>query len=142
MQNKDSNWVFVVSLGSGRPADGKISYIEVVEDKSRYFHPVGNRWPKEPPNYIAFRYGGRLRSIHHIETYKVITDVHGEIPELPHTNWEPHFLYNLGPGFCPQNEVRTGKIYQSARVWCMLDTLFTSRTISEARDISKQREGH
>jgi hypothetical protein len=65
--------------------------------------------------------------------------MHGRIPEIPDEEWEPHFLYTLGPGFGPDNEVRTGKIYPSGRVWCMLDTLFTSETISEARDASRAR---
>ena len=46
-------------------------------------------------------------------------------------DWE-HRIKNLG-GF------RVGKIYPNGRVWCMLDTLFTSKTISQARDISKKR---
>jgi hypothetical protein len=32
-----------------------------------------------------------------------------------------------------------GKLYPNGRNWCMLDTLFTSATISEARDISAER---
>jgi len=41
--------------------------------------------------------------------------------------------------FAPNREVRVGGIYPNGRVWCMLDTLFTSRTIARARDISKKR---
>ena len=35
MQNVDSNWVYVVSLGSGTPKDWKLSWIDVVEKKRR-----------------------------------------------------------------------------------------------------------
>ena len=41
-----------------------------------------------------------------------------------------------------RREVRTGdKIKSSARVWCMMDLLLTSKTITEARDLSKNRLG-
>ena len=71
MQKFDSNWVYVVSLGSGTNPGRNIFWIDVVNDRGRYFHPVGKGWPKEPPNYMAFRYWGKLRSIHHVESYEV-----------------------------------------------------------------------
>ena len=129
MQNLDSNWVYVVALGWGTPRGWHISWIDIVKKRHRYFHPVGGSgWPKQPPNYIAFRYYGKLQSIHHIESYEVLTNMHRRIPEIKDEEWEPHFLYTLGP----QREVRTGNIYRSGRVWCMLDTLFTCNTISDA----------
>lgn len=141
MQNLDSNWVYVVSLGSGFPEGGDISWIDIVTKRRRYFHTiVGGGWPKEPPNYIGFRYQGKLQSIHHIEDYEVVTDMHARIPEIPEGTWEPHHLYTLGPAFGPSKEVHTGRIYRNGRVWCMLDTLFTFDTISEARDASQRRQ--
>jgi hypothetical protein len=139
MQNTDSNWVYVVSLGSDTPDGWKLSWIDVVEKRGKYFHPVGDGWPKEPPNYVAFRYYGRLQSIHHIEGYTVFDDPHDEFPEIPSVKWPPHFLYTLSAPFAPAHEVRTGKLYRNGRVKCMLDTLFLAKTISEARDISKRR---
>ncbi|MBP3327264.1 MAG: hypothetical protein J6L77_12715 [Coprococcus sp.] len=50
-----------------------------------------------------------------------------------------YFVYKLGPAIIPPKEVKNGKIYPNGRVWAMLDTLLTSDTISEARDISKAR---
>lgn len=50
-----------------------------------------------------------------------------------------YFVYKLGPAIIPTKEVENGKIYPNGRVWAMLDTLLTSDTISEARDISKAR---
>lgn len=143
MQNQNSNEVYVVSLGSGGPANSTLTWIDIVKEKNKYYHPVGNGWPKEPPNYIAFRYGGKLQSIHHIEGYVVAMTPHGEIPELPDEEWEePHFIYTLGPGFKPAKDVKTGKIYPSGRVWCYLDLLFTCNTIAEARDLTKKRMGN
>lgn len=143
MQQIDSNWVYVVALAQGMPRGWGISWIDIVKRKHRYFHPVGGGrggWPKEPPNYIAFRYDGKLQSIHHIEEYEVFTNPHEKVPEIPEEKWEPHFLYRLGPAFAPSREVKTGHIYRNGRVRCMLDTLFTCDTISEARDLSQKRE--
>lgn len=136
----DSNLAFVVVLGSGKPDGWKISWKDIVNKKSYYFHPVGIKgWPKDPPNYIAFRYNGKLQSIHHIEEYEVVTNINKHIPEIPITSWEPHFLYTLGPKITPSKEVKNGKLYPNGRYWCMFDTLLTSDTIAEARDITKER---
>jgi hypothetical protein len=150
MQNLKSNMVYVVSLGSGVPEGGSLSWIEIVKDKGRYFHPVGNRWPKEPPNYVAFRYGGRLRSIHHIDSYVVSTNS-GDMPGLPPWDWSgdrknvgtgPHFLYTLGPAIEPPHTITNGnRIRQSARVWVMLDLLLTCDTITQAYLDTKARLG-
>ena len=141
MQNLDSNWVYVVSLSSRKEKGWGISWIDIVEKRKRYFHPVGSRgFPKQPVNYIAFRYYGKLQSIHHVEGYDVFDDPHDKFPEIPSSNWGPHYLYKLGPAFRPSKDVKTGKIYRNGRVRCMLDTLFTEDTISDARDRSRKRE--
>ena len=142
MQKQESNWVYVVSLSDDMPEGWGISWIDIVKSRGLYFHPIGNSWPSEPPNYIAFRYGGRLQSIHHIESYDVFTDPHSKITEIPSLSWNPHFLYTLGKAIEPIKEVRTDgkRIPRAMRVWAMLDTLLTSDTIAEARDISKARQ--
>jgi len=135
MQRQESNMVYCVSLGGGMPEGWKISWIDIVEKKHRYFHPVGNGWPVEPPNYMAFRYRGRLQSIHHIEEYAVVTKPHDHFPESPENEeWPPHFLYTLGPAIRPAKEVKNGKVYPNGRLWSMLDLLLTSKTVREARD--------
>lgn len=143
MQSKDSNWVYVVSLSTSKPDGCDLSWIDIVSKKNRYFHPVGggkSGWPKTPPNYIAFRYYGQLQSIHHIEDYVVTRRIHDEISEMPNDVWEnDHYIYELGPAIKPNHIVNTGNIYASGRVWAMLDTLLTANSISEARDISKDR---
>lgn len=141
MQTKESNWVYVVSLGTSKPDKCDLTWIEIVQSHLKYFHPMGgNGWPKEPPNYIAFRYGGQLQSIHHIEDYVVTKNLHNEIQEMPDVVEKiPHFVYKLGTAIVPSKVVKTGNIYASGRVWAMLDTLLTSDTIDEARNISKER---
>lgn len=143
MQNQTSNEVYVVSLGSGKPDNCKLSWIEIVEQYNKYFHPMGGGgWPKEPPNYIAFRYYGKLQSIHHIEDYTVSTNLHNEISDMPDNEDDyAHFVYTLGPAIKPSKEVKTGNIFRSGRVWCHLDALLTCDTISEARDLTKKRMG-
>lgn len=147
MQQVNSNWVYVVALSHEHAPGWDCSWIEIVTVHNMYFHPVGGAgWPKEPPNYLAFRYNGQLQSIHHVERYEVVTSLVGRLPAVHDDNWNfegtPHFLYTLGPAFRPSTAVRTGNIYASGRVRCMLDTLFTADTIAEARDISRARADH
>lgn len=140
MQHVESNMVYVVSLGHGYPTGWSITWKDIVNERQRYFHPVGNRWPNEPPNYIAFRYDGRLQSIHYIESAVVETRMRDVFPEAAAETWNPHFVYALGPPIAPPARVPSGKrIQRSARVWCMLDTLFTSDTISAALDETDRR---
>jgi hypothetical protein len=141
MQPQESNWVYVVSLADREWAPG-LTYIKTVEERGKYFHPCGGvgNWPTEPPNYIAFRYCGRLQSIHYIESWEIVRDFHLRFPESP--SWqekEPHFLYKLGPPIRPSQEVKSGKVVRAIRVWAMLDLLLTSKTISDARDASDKR---
>lgn len=146
MQNQTSSLVYVVALGGsfdGIPLDP----IEIVEKHKKYFHPVGNRWPIEPPNYIAFRYGGKLQSIHHIESYKVIDDYQKDfgLPSSVPTG-EKHYLYELGDAIRPEKEVKTIdkakgfiQIQRSARCECFIDLLLTCDSVSEAFAKTKQR---
>ena len=138
-QQKDSNRVYVVSLSAKQPEGWGVNWIEIITRYSRYFHPLSGTWPKDPPAYVGFRYGGELQSIHYIEKYEVITDLGKACKKIPRTPVGPHFLYHLGPAIRPPNPVKNGKIYPSGRVWCALDTLLTSATVSEARDITSAR---
>jgi hypothetical protein len=100
----------------------RLTYIQTVEKKRKYFHPCGcvGRWPTEPPNYSGFRYYGRLQSIHHVESWEVVRNFHLHFPESP--SWEekePHFLYKLGPPIRPLHDVKSGKVVRGIRVWPM-----------------------
>jgi hypothetical protein len=53
-----------------------------------------------PPNYIAFRYGGQLRSINHVDDYVIATEMSDVLP-VPPTLWDPHFVLTLGPAIRP-----------------------------------------
>ena len=141
MQNPRDNQVFVVSLSKNPIKESKqYSWVDVVEQDDSYFHPVGNRWPVIPPNYIGFRYEGHLQSVHHIDHYDVVTSLATVNKNWPQTTDE-HFVYKLGPAMRPLKEVRTGNIYPSGRVWCAIDTLLSGafETISAARDETNRR---
>ena len=131
----------VVALNGEEWARG-LTYIQTVEGRRKYFHPFGiNGWPKEPPNYIGFRYYGCLQRICHVEGAQVINNFHAHFPESPNEKEEwPYLLYDLGRPIFPQSVVRTGKIYASGRRWAMLDLLLTSKTIAAACKASKLRE--
>jgi hypothetical protein len=140
MQKQDSNWVYVVSLGNQECAPG-LTFKQVVHERKRYFHPYGSGgWPKEPPNYIGFRYDGILQSIHHVESAELFKNFHIHFPEYADKEENTSFsLYRLGPAIRLSYEVKAGTIVRSLRVWAMLDLLLTCQTISEARDKSYQR---
>lgn len=84
--------------GSGGPACWRTSGVGNA--------PYGLRrggWPKVPPNYIAFRWDGHVRRIHHIDAYAVVDDLHEAFDEIP-AGLEadvPHIVYDLGPPILP-----------------------------------------
>jgi len=141
MERQTDNLVFVVSLGSEPMVAGqKHTWIDVVEKDGCYFHPVGNNWPVQPPNYIGFRYQGKLQTVHHIDSFKIVENLATYNPVWLETDSD-HFVYRLGPPMRPPREVRTGKIYRNGRVRCAIDTLLSGAfpTISEARDETQRR---
>ena len=151
MKNVDSNLVYVVSLGSGRPSWCSLSWRDIVTTKNRYFCLFGERgWPKEPPNYIGFRYKGILQRIHHVEGYEITRngkEIAALIHEIDTRLWDksnksasiPHFVFTLGPAIVPYKRIPTGKIWGSGRVWAAIDLLMTSPTISGAREATSLR---
>ena len=142
MENWYDNRVYVVSL-SRETFGGITSFVDVVEKHRKYFHPVGGGtggWPVEPPNYLAFRYDGHLKSIHHVESYEVVTDLGPHFPGQPSDERGPLVLYELGPPIHPGKPMRVGASLRAARRWCSIDTLLTSDTLAEAVEATRKRE--
>jgi hypothetical protein len=139
MQDVTSNWTYVVSVG-GKPPGWDISFRDVILRYGRYFHAFGRGggWPKEPPNYIGFRWGGELRQIHHIDDYEIVDDLHPRFPEIPPTSGTD-IIYTLGPPIRPDHSVKNGASYRSAHLWVALDLLLTCDTIKEAHEQTKRR---
>jgi hypothetical protein len=143
MQNVSSNLVYVVSLG-GEIKGAEMSYRDVVVEHDTYFCPFGGSagWPKEPPNYLGFRFDGQLQQVRHVESYRITEDNYaGFEPLKGKVDWsgERHWVFSLGPVMKPMHEVRTGKLYPSQRIWAALDLLLTCETVAEARDKTKLR---
>jgi hypothetical protein len=144
MQNVSSNLVYVVSLG-GEIEDTGITFRDVVLKHDTYFCPIGgNRggWPKEPPNYLGFRFDGKLQQVRHVEDYQVVEDDHaGFEPLKGKVDWshERHWMFTLGPPIVPAKDVATGKLWPSHRGWIAIDLLLTCKTVAEARDKTNAR---
>lgn len=139
MDSLYSNRVFVVSLGRGAPAGWPLSWIDIVVARGKYFYPVAKNWPA-PPNYIGFRYSGQLQSIHHVAAVDIFSDPQSLFPEVPAQRWDPHYILTLGPPLRPAGRVPNGpRIQMSNRVWCFLDTLLTSASISDALTETERR---
>ena len=143
VERQKDNKVFVVSLSSQPMIPGQAhTWIDVVEKDKCYFHPIGDGWPVQPPNYVGFRYYGRLQSVHHIDSFEIVEDLATRNPSW--INTEPdHFVYHLGPPMRPLQQIKTGNIDRNGRVWCAIDTLLSGAfaTISDARDETKHRWG-
>lgn len=141
MDRLTDNTVFVVSLGLQPMVEGKShTWVDVVEKDGCYFHPLSNGWPVQPPNYIGFRYHGKLQTVHHIESFEIVEDLSKVNPRWVKESSD-HFVYRLGPPMRPPSEMRTGNIFKNGRVYCAIDTLLSGafKTISEARDETKRR---
>ncbi len=145
MNRTRDNMVYVVSLGSDAMRDDcDRTWIDVVEQDRSYFHPVGNHWPMQPPNYVAFRYRGLLQSVHRIEGFDIVNDVSTVNPTWCSTDVD-HFVYKLGPAMKPPKPLRAGgpndSIKRSARVWCAIDTLLSAQfeQLGQARDETNRR---
>ena len=139
MQDPRSNMVYVVALSDSPTRPGSsTSYIDVVEKHQRYFHPVGNRYPKEPPNYVGFRYRGQLQSIHHIDSFVVSTNIGEQVPGCEGPDHGPHYVYELGPAIKPIKAVRSGPI-RDRHVRAAIDLLLTSETLVAAESRTKKR---
>jgi hypothetical protein len=142
MQNQKSNEVYVVALGAAFPMERwwHGAWRDFVITERLYFQPVNVRWPRVPPNYLGFRYDGRLQSIHHIDKLEVVDTLEGRIPARRIFGWmrRPHILCKLGPPFKPARAVRSGNI-MDRRMTAALDLLLTSMTLTAAYNKTKKR---
>jgi hypothetical protein len=120
---------YVVSLNRSRikPED-PLTWVDVVVNQGRYFHPVGGNdrsgWPVIPPAYFGFRYHAEFRSVHFVESVMTVDRIQDIDPRWPETN-TPNFVYTLGPPMVPAKPMPLGKIHPSMRNKVSLDLLLS-----------------
>jgi len=139
MQDLSSNLVYVVCISKGYPTESEVSWRDMVEIHNRYLMPVGGAFPREPVNYLGFRYDSQLRAIRHAESCEIINSMDGMIQGCRYKLEAPHYLYTLGPSIVPSKVVRNGKTERANRVYAAIDLLLTCDTISEAGELTRKR---
>src|SRR5581483_11872638 len=87
VQSHRDNRVLVVALANGASELG-IPYRRVPYDRGVYWYGEGRSWPKEPPVYFGFRFGGQLQSIHHVDDAQQFGAFRDLFPESTE-NWGP-----------------------------------------------------
>jgi len=103
-----------------------------------YHFPTVGAYPRVVPNYIAFRYDGKLQSIHHVDDYRIVHTLRPHPGGARDDVGRAPLLATARLPIRPDQETRTGKgIARSARVTVDIDLLLTSATITEARDATK-----
>jgi hypothetical protein len=131
--HRDSR-VMVVALGKSMSEIG-IHHHEIPYKRGVYWYGLKSGLP---PNYVAFRFDGRLQSIHHVERSQVFTRISDVFPEAK-TDWGSGVLLHLGPAIHPPNTVRSGKL-RDRRVSADIDLLLTSATVEEAERLTRERD--
>jgi hypothetical protein len=142
MTDVDSNLVYVVSLGDGGPTTGGVTWRGVVADHRLYWHKVGGDrggWPVKPPNYLGFRWHGKLQEIAHVESHELFRDPNHILPGAASEDWGPSVCYHLGRPIRPQGAAISKGLYPQGRYWVALDLLLLCDSIAEARDLTKKR---
>lgn len=127
------SWTYCVSVSARAVGGGSQTARSFVEN-GFYFHPYGiNGWPARPPNFIAFRWHGKVQRVHRVEKAAVVPTLShrwASIPTTPETAM-PHVVYELGPrvSFTP---IPNGAQYRASRLWVLLDQLLTRPTLADA----------
>ncbi|MGW5219907.1 hypothetical protein ACWEQA_18740 [Nocardia sp. NPDC004085] len=128
----DDQWVFCV-VASDTLFGGR-SFKDYVVNERAYFHPYGgnNTWPKAAPNFLCFRWAGRVQQVNRVTSFEIVPHLSDRWPSV--TNGEsagPHIIYDLGPDI-PIPMISTTGTYANGRVWCLLDQLLIHATLAEA----------
>lgn len=137
-----SNWAYCVVLGRGAVEGTSLDWMDIPLKHHKYFHPFGRGgWTPDPPNYMAFRWDGRVRQFNHVEKVTVVDDAAEVLPSLLPAGLitGPHYAYDLGPAVQLPSPLKNGAIYATARVWAMIDLLFTASDLKEATVASQAR---
>lgn len=136
MRSVADSWTYCVVLNDERPGGPKApSFKEYVTDLSCYFHPYGEGgWPTQPPNFMAFRWGGKVQRIHRVTSSEVIPTIRERFPSHPPgvKSDRAHAVYQLGPQLPPHDPIPNGTNYRANRLWVLLDQLQTAPNLQIA----------
>jgi len=104
-----NNDVYLVVLSADRiRGENPYSYLDVVVKDGHYYHPIGKSgWPVVPPNYIGFRYKGKLLSVHHVDSFERVASPSDMNPLWSKSNGEC-VVYKLGPAMNPAEPLPNG----------------------------------
>jgi hypothetical protein len=133
--HRDSR-VYVVPLSKGL-SEINVHLHRIPYERNLYWYGLTGG-PKMPPNYVGFRFDGKLQSIHHVEESTPFARFRDLFPETT-KDWGPGVKLMLGPPIHPGKEVRSGKL-RDRRVWADIDLLLTSSTVEDAARLTKERD--
>jgi hypothetical protein len=142
VQSHRDSRVLVVSLASRVAPEIGIPYDRIPEERGFYWYGTEPPWPKEPPKYFGFRYGGRLQSIHHVDDTRPFGTFREVFTDTKKAHdWGPGVLAQLGPAIRPDHLVKTGKGLPFGRhAQVDIDLLLTCNSIAEAWAKTKERD--
>lgn len=146
--------VYCVVINRERPGGGGPHTYREIVDQGFYYYPYGwgHGWPPVPPNFLAFRWDNQVQRVHRVLDYEVIASLQQRWPDIPAPTGDshgqartdgtdrPHVLCRLGPPL-RMEPLPTGVNYRAARVWVLLDQLFTAPTLQVALRESQQLRG-
>ena len=146
MTDPASSWAYCVSLSRDKPAGGgEHNFIDYVVKEGVYFHPFGWRKgdPVDPPNFLAFRWDGKVQRIHRVVAHEVVPNLQVRWPSVPEDEdtIRPHAVYTLGPELPMNGPVPSGTNYRASRLWVLVDQLLTSPTLKDALAASRSIAG-
>jgi len=135
VRTPQDSWTYCVSVGEGRPGGGGERTFRDFVDQQWYFHPYGGTggWPKEPPNFVAFRWYGKVQRVHRVADAEVVPSLASKWADIPvdDDTDRPYAVYSLGPAL-PGTPIPSGANYRASRMWVLLDQLLVGPTLAQA----------
>jgi hypothetical protein len=134
VRDVSDSWTFCVVVSNDLPGGGGERTFRDFVDSGVYFHPFGTGgWPKEAPNFMAFRWHGQVQRIQRVTSSEVIPDLQTRWPDIPRDELteRPHAVYQLGPAL-PGTPIPSGKNYRATRISVLLDQLLIGPTLKDA----------
>ena len=141
-----SGWAYCVVVSLDRPGNGgERTFRDFVVNEHTYFHPFGwgSGWPTNPPNFLAFRWNGKVHQVRRVVSQEVVPRLQERWPDIPGTDEtsRQHAVYQLGPPLPMDGPIPSGTNYRAARVWVLIDQLLIAPNLKAAIASSKVLTG-